>query len=323
MYSFIKKAIPITLASLTIITLCIKPLKAQNGASSGIASGVAASVPSGALDTAGGGAAGGGDYLKIIAINTTKILADVNQLPNYIQQGTAYFLAWMSPDKSTTTSNLQGSFTQLTNDETQNKSAKDSIMPQLTQDFFGTATQKTLPYGNDINYQTLKGLLFFNPDQRTDSDGNPVDPAMNYIENASSILVSHPIFQSSWAGTATNKQKYLVYFDAIQAVQSYNAQVLSSLYANSKNKDAYTKDQEALIQQITSGDWFQAVGSQSIGIVLRQILMFQSQMYVLLSRLLDTEKQLLTTQAMTNTLLVLLNQQSEELLYNKAIGKMQ
>ena len=63
-----------------------------------------------------------------------------------------------------------------------------------------------------------------------------------------------------------------------------------------------------------------SVIANDLGWVLRQILLFSSQTYVLMDQLLQTQKQMLATLAMTNTLLVANSNYQASILSNKAQG---
>ena len=133
--------------------------------------------------------------------------------------------------------------------------------------------------------------------------------------------ITHTIPGPNWRGTEENKQKYLSYYSSISAIQTFNGYLLSQLYADYVNGRQYTQQQTALIQQASSSDWFTHVASESIGVVLRKILMYNSQLYVLMTELVQTQKQLLSAQAMTNTLLIIGNQFTENQLISKATGQ--
>lgn len=292
-----------------------------------------ATAPGAAATTGGataGGAAGGGgiksgDYLKIIAENTTNILSKVNNLPEFIQNAAAFMLNWTGQDTSEQTANMQGLFTTWYNDSLNNDKVVNSLQTTLLTNFFNMSSLNAtnFPNANDVTYQTLLGTPFLNPDPRNSEDkpNDKVDAGLNYIQNASGMLVPHTLLGTAWTGTQTNRLKYAAYFNSISAVQTYNAYAVSKLYADYKNNYAYTTTQTNLITQASSSDWFAKISSENIGIVLRQILMFDSQIFVMMTRLLDTEKQLLTAQSMTNTLLILLNQDNENNLMLRAQGK--
>lgn len=262
-------------------------------------------------------------YLAQIAQYTYGTLQAVNKLPTYMNALVAFAAAWLANDDSKATATLQGDFTTLTNSIIQGSATQLSLQQKLTKDFFGpTVTPQTLPSANDLAYQTLLGAPFFNPDPRKTDNSPAPDSAYNYTKNVAGINITHVIPALNWQGTKFSQQKYAAFFVTISAIQTFNAYILGQLYTDYANGNPLSKAQLALIQTAGNDNWFTQVAGESIGIVLRQILMFSSQTYILMSQLLDTEKKLLETQAMSNTLLILLNQQNEDILIRKATGSM-
>lgn len=104
------------------------------------------------------------------------------------------------------------------------------------------------------------------------------------------------------------------------AVESFNAFILSSQLVDAQKGAPLSEAQVKLIAQASGSDWAKQVATEELGKVLRQILLFQSQTYVLLSDLIQTQKQLLTAQVMNNALLIITNQNNETILVSKAQG---
>lgn len=260
-------------------------------------------------------------YLAQIAQYTNGTLQAVNNLPTYMNALVSFAMAWLSKDTSKSTATLQADFANVTNAIVQGSASQLSLQQQLTRDFFGsTVTPQTLPSANDLTYQTLLGAPFFNPDPRKTDNSPAPDSAYNYTKNVSGINITHVIPALNWRGSQFNQQKYAAYFVTISAIQTFNAYILSQLYTDYSNGNTLSKAQLQLVQDASNSDWFAQIASENIGIVLRQILMFNSQVFVLLTQMLDTQKKLLETQAMSNSLLILLNQQNEDLLIKKATG---
>ena len=275
----------------------------------------AATVAAGTLIIAPAKADGTSDvYLQVIA----KYTYDTATAAYYIEQYTYGALAilnnWILPDKTDTTANLQSSFTGVTNAALQNATTQQNLQTQLAQDYLGSAD---LPFLNDMTYQTLLGQLYLKPDPRIQA-GQTVNPAYNYIKNAAGLNIYHRPPSSNWKGNPKDIENYQNFYATILSIQSYSAFLLSQQYADYANGGQLSKQQTTLMQQASNSDWFTQVASESIGVVLRQILMYNSQSYVLLTQLLQTQKQALAAQAMTNTLIVLGNQFNEVQLLNKA-----
>ena len=258
--------------------------------------------------------------LQQIAQNTYNILQNVNNLPAYLATSGQLILAWLSPDNSSATASLQQSFSQLGLVLNQDLQAQLSLQPQLNATLLGPSANKTnLYYANDLVYSTLLGEPVFSPDPRSQANKNAkVNAVFNYIKNASAINIQHMIPVPSWQGTQENQTIYQNYYDTVLTISSFNGYALSNLYSQGNQLNTL---QTSLISQATnSKTWFAQVASENIGIVLRQILLFESQTFVLLSQLVQTQQQLLTAQVMTNTLLISANQPAEDLMVSRARG---
>ena len=250
-----------------------------------------------------GGANGiSGALLQLIADFTHNIAVTAYQTEKYTYAILTFINAWILPDTSQTTANMQYAFTNLANGVAQDAATQNALQSQITQEFLqGVA----MPEINDMAYQTLLGQLSVSPDPR----GKNATPAYNYIKNAAGLNITFPLPDNSkWTGNDNDKTNYKNFYMTVTAIQTYSAYLLSQVYADYSNKTQLTQQQNALMQQASSGSWFTQVASENIGLVLRQILMYNSQIYVLLTQLLQTQKQSLAAQAMTNTLIVIGNE---------------
>jgi hypothetical protein len=267
-------------------------------------------------------------YLKNIQDNTYKILVIVNDFPVYLTNMSTFALSWLKPDDSDSTANMQGNFTALGTIFANNISAQNdrNLQLALTASLFGLSSTAdlanpsdkpkilaTVPNINDLTYNSLLGspiVLKGVP---------PADYAYNYILNTSGLNMQHVSLPSNPPGKKQDIARYRNYYNIANAVQSFNGYIQGGLYAESKNGNALSAAQTALVQQATQSSWFTQIASEELGKVLRQILMFQSQTYVLLTQSIQVQKQLLLAQTMTNTLLILNNQTNESLMYTKAL----
>jgi hypothetical protein len=111
------------------------------------------------------------------------------------------------------------------------------------------------------------------------------------------------------------------YYNTVMAAESFNGYVLANQYAESQTNNGLSQAQLSLVTQASSSDWIANVASEQMGMVFRQLLMFESQLYVLMTQMLQTQKQLLIAQAMTNALLIATNQMNEGILASKAQGQ--
>jgi hypothetical protein len=250
------------------------------------------------------------EYIYLVSL---EILKSVNTLPELVE-------AWIAPDEDSYTGQLQENFVQYINLTIQNDQKQiDDQKTRFMKDYFSNA-KKPLPYVNQLTFTTLLRKEPFSGEQEKDAAGNPVDSAYNYIKNASGMNITHEVPLASWVGSEDAKAKYLDYYKTISAVQSFNTYVLSALYVDSQNNYNLSQKQLDLMKQASDPNWFVEVASENIGIVLRQILLFNSQTYVLLIKMFETAKQQLAAQSITNTLLIMGNQFTEKDLYNRATG---
>lgn len=273
-------------------------------------------------------------YLNLIEQHTKGTLDQVNNLPNYLAGLGAFIVSWMTPDTSQSTTQMQGNFATIGSALVADNEAQSDLQPQLTATLFSPAPPaaplspaslalpadaqnsilKILPNVNDLAYSTLLGLP---PSPKAP---NVAQAPYNYIANASGITLLHTMPGQNWQGSLSNQIKYQNYYNTIMAVKSFNAYVLSQQYVEAQNKNPLTTAQMALVAQASNSEWIANIASEELGIVLRQILMFQSQSYVLLTQLIQLQRQALTAQVMTNSLLVAGYQNSESYMASKAQG---
>jgi hypothetical protein len=260
-------------------------------------------------------------YLQQIATYTNGTMVAVNNIPSYLLTITEAMYAWLNPDTSSTTANLQGAFSTYYSSIDASVKVQPIFGAALTTDLLNGASASTLPNANDVSYETLLGTKILNPDPRDANGGTPTDSVYNYIKNASGGSITHVMPNSSWNGTAGDQAKYNGYYNTVMTAETYNAYTLSQLATDIIS--GIPANQKALTDMANGSSFFSQVASEGAGIVLRQILMFESQSFIVLTEILKTEKQLLATQAMTNTLLINNGVTSEQILLRKAIIKTQ
>lgn len=270
--------------------------------------------------------------LQQIAANTKGILDRVDTLPAFLSKITASMLSLTSADpdpdnkdSKAVIGDFQGSFVNIANNLIVNSSTQDALQPILntrlmTDPVSGNPiSTSTLSNINDLTYSTLIGAPYVANDPR----GKNVNAGQNYIINASGITLYHTP-PAGWRGSAQSQVTYRGYYNTLMAAESFNAYILSDMYANSQNPGGtFNTLQTALIKQASDPtNWFAQISSENIGQVIRQMLMFESQSYVLLSEMLKTEKQMLYAQAMTNSLIIATNASNEDTLLRRAQGSM-
>ncbi|SRR5579883_298944 len=264
-------------------------------------------------------------YLQQIANNTYNTLVAVNNIPAYLNTVTQMALSWLAveTDSSSFIPQTQQSFASLGYWSTQDITTQNAMQQQLVadmlrvpvSDFTNPADKPEIlnlfPTVNDIAYATVLGIP---PAPKGSSS------AYNYIKNASGVNIYHVMPGLNWTGTKTDKDKYSAYYNTITSVTSYNGYILSQLAAENQNGNQLSALQSQLINQASNSTWLAQMSTEDLGKVLRDILLFQSQSYVLLTQLVQTEKQILAAHAMTNSLLLLYGQMNESQLVSKAQG---
>ena len=262
------------------------------------------------------------------------LLINVNKLPVYLNQLTKMALSWLTPDDSDVTAIQQKNFTSLANAELQNIQLRNASQNKMLYDFLKTnpsapdegllGLRGVAPLVDSISYQALVGLPY-NPATQQSQQQAQNEPPYNYIQFASALNIQHKKPPATRPSSDKNYlaaiNEYLNYYMTTSAVQTYNGYILSDLYADFKNQNAVKKARDALMQKASEPRWFTQIASENIGIVLRQILLYNSQTYVLLTQLLETQKKLLAAQAMNNALLIAVNQDSERRIYQRASGQ--
>ncbi|TAK75168.1 MAG: hypothetical protein EPO11_05750 [Gammaproteobacteria bacterium] len=265
------------------------------------------------------------EYLRQIAANTYGTLVAVNNIPVYLSELTEMAMSWLAQDTDgdSIISTNQDRFAGLGYWSVQDMDVQNNMQQQLiadmmhrpVSDFTNPPDNPTIlglfPTVNDIAYSTVLGA----PPAPKGSAS-----AYNYIKNASGMTLYHVIPGITWVGTKDDRDRYSAYYSTIMSVSSYNGYLLSNLVAENQNGNQLSDLQNQLIGQVSNSGWILQIATEDLGKVLREILLFDSQSYVLLTQLLQTEKQMLAAHAMTNTLLLLYGQQNESQMVSKAQG---
>lgn len=266
-------------------------------------------------------------YAQSVEYYLARILEKVDTLPDALKELVLMATSWIAPDKSEFTGNIQEDFSNLGQLLLINAEEQKKQLAQINADLFNqplasfnqaSSNPKILTIFppnflniNDVTYSTLLGIP---PLPKTASPTS----AYNYVKYASGLSIHHDIPQPNWKGTTPQDSvRYLNYYTTVLAAESFNAYVLNQHIAQ---KNEWTTIQSSLIAKASNSKWFAEIATQELGIVLRQILMFQSQSYVLLTQLIQTQKQILTAHVMTNSLLILMNMPSEVIMSLRAQG---
>lgn len=262
-------------------------------------------------------------YLSEIANYTYKVLEAVNNTPDFFEPISKLALSFLQTDDSDITSTLQTDFTTLSNAILLNDKQQLQYQPTFLNDFFTRngkdplPTTTSLPFANEVTFTTMLGQPYFSSTEQ--ENGNNVDSALRYVENASGQSIPHTAPRANFAGSQDDQDKYKSYYKTISAIQTFNTYVMSELYVNAQNKYNLSNAQMKLMQDVTNADtWFKQVATEDLGIVLRQILLFNSQLYVLLINSLQMQREMVAAQAMANSLMIMGNQFTEQTLLSNA-----
>jgi hypothetical protein len=271
-------------------------------------------------------AASGSDtiYLQQIAAYTNSILTAITTPANpMLVMILETLLPLSAPDNSTNppspTPTLQNLFSNLNfSSQAIEQLGMLTNFMGIQSDMFSGISTASVPNVNDLSYGTLMGLPPVSPDPRGKNAGNPV---YNYVKMAAGVNITATAPGTDWKGSTYDQTNYRNYFNAITAVQSFNAYALSQIYADTTAQ--LSTQQSALVAQASDPkSWFAIVASEPIGAVVRQILVFESQNYVVLTELLQTQKLLLATAAMNNTVQMANGMSNSTLLITKATTAM-
>lgn len=250
-------------------------------------------------------------YLQQIAQNTSNALSAINNIPTYISSLKLgeFLLAWMHQDDTDATAQLQASFASLDGMFTNSLVTQATLQQNINNALFtDPSTSKPIPASSIFNPANLTYSTLLTPSSDQTAQ-------FNYILNASGINLAHTVPNAGWGGNIKN---YMGYYNTVMAAESFNGYVLSNQYADGNQLNNLQHD---LLKQVgDSKQWAGVVATEYIGIVLRQILLFESQIFVLMTQLVQTQKQMVTAQAMTNALIIAVNQSNEASMLQNAKG---
>lgn len=243
--------------------------------------------------------------MRISAINYS-ILSNINNLPTYITDITQMAQNLNNTnDQTNIMANYQYAFANLqqinaTSLTTQMTNSQNATSQFLLAGSFDQNNPILPQNANDLNYS----ILFNQPLPNTQAPQNIQTSQQNFINNLAGMgtILKQPSPAWKKSAAATN---YTGFYNSIAAINSYNAYTLNGMLAqpSSNNLNNY------LIGVSSSSDWFKNVAAEPLGVVARQILMFTSQIYVLLNQLITLQQNMLGEMATLNTLISLEAQQ--------------
>ena len=268
-------------------------------------------------------------FLQQIQSDTDAILAYINNtLPTYLAEIYQFCATWMVLETNNTTfTNFGTGFGTLAYwvNQVVTQQNATQLQTQITADMLGQPVSSftgamgvgtpsvlsIIPNINDLSYATMLGI--------PPVPNGPVN-AYNYLRNSAGTNIVHTPPGLAWQGTQDAQARYQNYYNTVTAVESYNAYVLSNLLIENSNGLPTSTTQQNLVTQASNPQWLVSIGTEDLGKVIRELLLFQSQTYILLTQLVQTEKQILNASVMTNSLLIAINQLNESYLVSKAQG---
>lgn len=188
------------------------------------------------------------------------------------------------------------------------------------------ANSKTQPPQTPYNGIDQNALTFYNVIKKADPKNPGGDQerekfVKKYLTTVAGLELYHTSpFGGTWNGAAQDYEAYKRFFNTALATESFNSYILSQLYMQFQNKDALGEAQKKLIEQAKDSDWFTKVGSEPISFVIRQLLLYTSQLLVVQSQMLKNQQEMLYTQAVSNTIMLMIAQYSENQLLRSAKG---
>jgi hypothetical protein len=290
-----------------------------------------------AADGDGGAAAGGNNsggagnsgaelaVLKQIASNTFETVQSINRIPGYLQSITEMALSWLKTETEDSSLIMQtqadfatigAAFSQPPTVQADRQvKAAANFLAQNPADFTdpvkANAVLTKMPYINNLFYSSVLGM-------------KPVPKGAfapgDYMQNALGTNIPHAVPDSSWQGDTLSKNVYTGYYKTIVAANSFGVYVLSNLITEATEQPQIATAQAELVKKASRSEWLAQVATQDLGKVLRDILVFQSQNYVMMTKLVELQKQTLVAQVMTNSLLIATNQGDEPKLLGQSVG---
>lgn len=257
-------------------------------------------------------------YLQQIANNTYNMLQIMQNSGNlaglavsWLQQDTGDDSITSQAQQGLAMSGVMAVMSQ-TMIKAQQKQIIADIMDRPISDFEGKDAKilADVPNVNEISFSSLIGV--------PPVASKPVD-FYGYVKNASAFNSARPLPDSSWESDDDAKLMYKNYFDTVTAIESFNAYVISQLATDSILKT--NENREKLLTFATSSDFFAKIATEELGRVLRQILLFTSQSFVVNAQIQKNLQEMVAAQAMTNTMLIKLNELNEKNILDSAKGK--
>jgi len=263
----------------------------------------------------GGGGGGGAGILNAIKSDTGQILVGIQNLPTYLNIYLAplllYANSWLSKDDQPNglLATYQAAVATKNKEEMQNFRMQDNAVYEFTKTFLMNgsieASNATLP----DNANRLSSTILIGKGQKIDPNSDqksrPEELVKDYVRNLTGA--NYAFSQPPQTPSGKTPPNYTFFYHSIAAIQSFGNRILSKLLVvPDKNGQS---QREFLMNQASSSSWFKNIGEEDLGLVLRHILMYDSQIYVQLMKLEKLQQDHVAAQAMTNTLLIFIADQ--------------
>lgn len=149
---------------------------------------------------------------------------------------------------------------------------------------------------------------------------------LSYIKTVAGLNLFHKT-QGDFRGGKQEAEAYKRFVNTMLAAETYNSYMLAQMYTKYKNQDKDNflgEEQIKLIEQAKDSDWLVKVRAEPISFVIRQLLLYTSQLLVVQFEMIQIQQknhqEMMISQGVTNTLLMLIGQYSENQMLRSATG---
>jgi hypothetical protein len=166
---------------------------------------------------------------------------------------------------------------------------------------------------NEIAYATMLGAKPVN--------GGSSDP-YNYLKYVGLFYIPRPMPDPAWQGKEDDKKRYFEYYKSLTAIQSFNNYLLTRMKTDLEVEGNPRTNplRNELIRVASARNFQEQVASKSSGKIMRWLLLFTAQNYVLNTQIQQSLRQMVQAQAMSNSLMILFNTPNENQLIRNAKG---
>lgn len=246
-------------------------------------------------------------YLCFISFYTGCTLKQVNKLPTYLEEVWTMAQSWndteeakkVLPEQQALFAKLDSAFNPEQKELDRSAIANTMSLKYLKAGSANPNNPTPPTNANELSYSVLFGKPVVNDEK---FKGNEQKYIQAYLENAANVnYMLKQVEMTQWKKTNPYKARYEGFYNTMTSIQSFNNYVMTGLF---KQNDIDSTSSE-LARKASHPDWFTEVATEHLGLVLRHMLMYTSQIYVQLNRMTVLQQQQLTAQIMTNSLLLM------------------